>query len=140
MLSRLVASTRQKALYYVLGALLLAVATPALTAVTQPRSRFYLLQPVIYLSQPIPYCVAAALWLPWRSERARNVGLVLARLLFIGAALFYVPVLTGLLPTGGDMIALGYVLFAIVTTGAVLVATVVGFGVSRILQTRRAGS
>jgi hypothetical protein len=125
-----VTSTRRKAFYYVLGGLLLAVGTPAMTALTQPGARFYLLQPVIYIWQPIPYALAAALWLPWRSERARKVGVVLARLLFIGAALFYVPALTGLVPTGGDMIGLGYILFAIVTTAAVLVATLVGFGVS----------
>jgi hypothetical protein len=126
----LVSRTRRKALYFILGGLLLAVGTPALTALTQPQVRFYLLQPVIYMWQPIPYCLAAALSLSWRSVRASRVGLVLARLLFFGAALFYLPVLTGLLPTGGDMIALGYVMFAIVTIGAVLVVTLVGFGVS----------
>jgi hypothetical protein len=131
-----VASTRTKTFYYVLGSLLLAVGEPLIVAFTQPGARFYLLQPIIYVFQPLPFIVAAALWLPWGSERARTVGLVLARLLFIGTALLYVPQLTGLVPTGGDMIGLSFILFALVTMGAVLVMTAVGFGASWFLGRR----
>ena len=132
------ASTRTKASCYVLGGLLLAVGQPVIAALTDPGIRFYMLQPLIYIVQPIPYAVAAALWLPWRSARSARVGLVLARLLFIGAALFYVPIIFGLVGTGSDMVGLGYILFSGVTTAAVLVATLLGFAISTILR-RRAG-
>jgi hypothetical protein len=106
------------------------------TAVFQPGARFYLLQPIVFGAQVIPNLVAAALWLPWRSARASKVALVLAGVLFVASALFYIPVITGLLPTGGDMIALGYVLFGFVTVISILVATVIGFAVSWILWRR----
>jgi len=61
---------------------------------------------------------------------------VLAGVLFVASALFYIPIITGLVPTGGDMIALGYVLFAIVTLISILVATVIGFAVSWMLARR----
>jgi hypothetical protein len=45
--------------------------------------------------------------------------------------------MTGITPTSGDMIALGYIVIALVTTAAILVATIVGFGVSWFIHRRR---
>ena len=134
------AATRTKAFSYILGGLLLAVGQPAISALTDPGQRFYMLQPLIYIWQPIPYVVAAALWLPWGSARAARVGLVLARLLFVCAALFYIPIMTGLVGSGSDMVVLGYILFSIVTTAAVLLATLIGFATSWIRRPRAGGA
>jgi len=90
----------------------------------------------VFAAQVIPNLVATGLWLPWPSARASKVALLLARIFFFASALFYIPVMTGILPTSGDMIALGYVLFAMVTVAAILVATVVAFAVSWILARR----
>ena len=127
---------KRKTLYFLLGTAALSIGTPAIVAATQPGERFYLLQPIVFGAQVIPNLVAAVLWLPWRSPRASKVALVLAGILFAASALFYIPIVTGLVPTGGDMIALGYVLFALVTGASIVVATVIGFAVSWILATR----
>lgn len=129
--------TKRRTLYLLVGSAVLSIGTPAIVAVTQPGARFYLLQSIVFGAQVIPNLVAAALWLPWRSARAAKVGLILAGLLFGASVLFYIPVLTGIVPTGGDMIALGYVLFAFVTVASILVATVVAFAVSWMLGRRR---
>jgi len=128
--------TKLRTLYFLLGSALLSIGTPAITAVTQPDARFYLLQPQLFIGQIIPNLVAAGLWLPWRSTRASKVGLLLAGLLFVASVLFYVPILTGILPTGGDMIGLGYLLFAVVTLVSIFTATVIAFMVSWILARR----
>lgn len=129
--------TKRRTLYLLVGSAVLSIGTPAIVAVTQPGARFYLLQSIVFGAQVIPNLVAAALWLPWRSARAAKVGLILAGLLFGASVLLYIPVLTGIVPTGGDMIALGYVLFAFVTVASILVATVVAFAVSWMLGRRR---
>jgi len=129
-------ATKQKTLYFLLGSAVLSIGTPAIVAATQAGARFYLLQPIVFVAQVIPNLVATALWLPWPSARASKVALLLARIFFFASALFYIPVMTGILPTSGDMIALGYVLFAMVTVAAILVATVVAFAVSWILARR----
>ena len=41
-----------------------------------------------------------------------------------------------MVPTGGDMIALGYVMFALVTVVSILAATAIGFVVSWMLARR----
>ena len=128
--------TKQKTLYCLLGSALLSIGTPAVVAWTQPGARFYLLQPIIFAGQALPNLLAAGLWLPWRSARAERVGLRLAVLLFAASALLYIPVLTGILPTGGDMIGLGYILIALITMASILAATLVGFGVSWMLAKR----
>jgi hypothetical protein len=97
--------TRRKTVYFLLGSLLLAIGTPAYLALTRSGARFYLLQPMIFAMQAIPRFLAAALWLPWRSARASRIGLRLAGVLFFADVLLDIPILTGLLPTGGDMIA-----------------------------------
>lgn len=128
--------TKVKTLYLLAGSAVLSIGTPAIVAATQPGARFYLLQPVVFGAQVVPNLVAAALWLPWRSARATKVGFILAGLLCGGSILFYLPILTGVVPTGGDMIALGYLLFAFVTLVSILVATVVAYIVSWMLERR----
>jgi hypothetical protein len=128
--------TKKKTVYFLLGSAVLSIGTPAIVAAIQPGARFYLLQPIVFGGQTIPNLVAAALWLPWRSARATKVGLILAGLLFGASVLFYIPILTGIVPTGGDMIALGYMLFAFVTLVAILAATAVAFTVSWALAKR----
>lgn len=128
--------TKRRMLYLLAGSAALSIGTPAIVAATQPGARFYLLQPIVFGAQVIPNLVAAALWLPWRSARASKVGLLLATLLFVASVLFYLPVLTGIVPTGGDMIALGYLLFAFVTLVSILVVTAVAYTVSWMLARR----
>jgi hypothetical protein len=128
--------TKKKTVYFLLGSAVLSIGTPAIVAAIQPGARFYLLQPIVFVGQTIPHLVAAALWLPWRSARASKVGLILAGLLFGASVLFYVPILTGIVPTGGDMIALGYLLFAFVTVVLILATTGVAFTASWALGRR----
>lgn len=115
---------------------MLSIGTPAIVAATQPGERFYLLQPIVFGAQMVPNLAAAALWLPARSARAIKIGFILAGMLFAASLLFYIPILTGIVPTGGDMIALGYLLFAFVTLVSILVATAIAYAVSWILERR----
>jgi hypothetical protein len=131
---------KRKTAYLLVGTALLSMGTPLVVALTQPGARFYLLQPIVFVGQAFPNLLAAGLWLPWRSGRASRVGLWLAALLFAASALLYIPVMTGITPTGGDMIALGYILIALVTTAAIVVATIVGFGVSWFIHRRRSSN
>jgi hypothetical protein len=48
--------------------------------------------------------------------------------LFIVVVLIYIPMLTGLWPTGGDMVGLGFILIGIGITVLVLFGTLVAFG------------
>lgn len=120
---------RRRILSFLLGGLACAIGTPAYLAHAHPHLRFYLLQPMIFGVQSLPYVVAAALWLPWRSPQASRLGHVLAGILFLAAVLLYVPMLTGLWPTGGDMVGLAFFLIAIGTIASILVVTLVAFGV-----------
>ena len=112
---------------WLLGALALAVGTPAVLGVLHSGARFYLLQTYIFLVQAFPYLVAAALWLPWRSPDAARIAHSLARVLFYAAAVFYATLLTGIFPVGGDMIGLGVILIALTTLALVVVATLLAF-------------
>jgi hypothetical protein len=134
--SRFWTTTKRRTLYLLLASAVLSVATPAIVAATQPGARFYLRYPLIFGAQLVPSLMAAALWLPWRSARATTTGLVLASVLCIGSVLFYVPVATGIIPTGGDMIAVGYVVLAFGTLVAILAATVIAFAVVWTLDKR----
>ena len=125
-----------RTLYLLAGSAVLSIGTPAIVAATQPGARFYLLQPIVFGGQVVPNLVAAALWLPGRSARALKIGFVLSGLLFVASLLFYIPIVTGIVPTGGDMIALGYLLFAFVTMVSILVATVLAYVVSWTLDRR----
>ena len=120
--------SRKRTLHLLLGALGLATGTPIVLALTRPGLRGYLLQPEIIAGQCLPYVLAALLWLPWRAPDGIRAGQVLAGLLLLSAVLLYIPVLTGLLPTGGDMVGLGYLLIAAVTTAAIPVLTVAALG------------
>lgn len=129
--------TKRRTAGFLLGAAVLSIGTPAVTAFTQPGARFYLLQTMVFAGQVFPNLLAAGLWLPWRSAWASKVGLWLSAVLFGASALFYLPVMTGIVPTGGDMIALGYLLFAIVTSISIVVVTLLTFGVGAFLERRR---
>jgi hypothetical protein len=119
--------TKRNTHLWLLGALAFAVGTPALLGLLNSGSRFYLLQPGLFLIQAIPYLVAGALWLPWRSSDAARTAGILARALFFAAAVFYATMLTGIFPVGGDMIGLGFLLIALFTIALVVAGTVVAF-------------
>jgi hypothetical protein len=129
--------TKRKTAYFLLGTALLSLGQPLVVALTDSGARFYLLQPLIFEWQAFPNLLAAGLWLPWRSAWASKVALQLSTLLFIASALFYIPTMIGLVPIGGDMVALGYILFALVTAASIVVATVIGFGVAWYVHRRR---
>lgn len=127
-------TTKRRTLYFLLGGLVLAIGTPAYLGLTRPGMAAYLLNPEIIAAQSVPYFLSAGLWLPWRSPRAGAVGQVLAGLLFGVAALLYIPMLTGLLATGGDMVGLGFFLIAAVSTVSIFLVTLVAFGVLWVRQ------
>ena len=120
-------TTKRRTLYFLLGGLLLSIGTPVYLGLARPGMAVYLLNPVVFAAQSLPYLLAAGLWLPWRSPRAGTIGQVLAGLLFLVAALLYIPMITGLWATGGDMVALGFFLIALGTSLSVLFVTLVAF-------------
>jgi hypothetical protein len=138
--SRFWTPTKRRTLYLLLASAVLSVGTPAIVAATQPGARLYLRYPLIFGAQVVPSLVAATLWLPWRSARAARMGLVLASVLCIGSVLLYVPVATGILPTGGDMMAVGYVVLAFGTAVAILAATAIAFALVWALEKRESRS
>jgi hypothetical protein len=115
-------------LYFLAGGLALAVGTPAYLGLSHRDLSVYLLHPMIFGCQILPYAVGAALWLPWRSPAISAIGQILAGILFLSSALLYLPLLTGLTHLSGDMIGLSFILVAIVTTSAVVLVTVAAFG------------
>src|SRR5262245_26375221 len=102
--------TKRRTLYFLVGALMLSVGTPAYLGLARPGMAGYLLNPIVFAAQSLPYLLAAGLWLPWRSARAGTIGQVLAGVLLLVASVLYIPMITGLWPTGGDMVALGFFL------------------------------
>ena len=74
-------TTKRRTLYFLLGGLLLSIGTPAYLGLARPGMAAYLLNPVVFAAQSLPYLLAAGLWLPWRSARASTIGQVLAGLL-----------------------------------------------------------
>jgi hypothetical protein len=120
-------ATKRRTLYFLLGGLLLSIGTPAYLGVARPGMAVYLLNPLVFVAQCLPYLVAAGLWLPWRSARASTIGQVLAGLLFLVAAFLYIPMITGLWATGGDMVGFGFFLIAIGRTLSLLLVTLVVF-------------
>ena len=118
---------RRNTLRWILAALAFAVGTPLLLGLVRASVRFYLLQPAIVLIQAFPYLIAMALWLPWRSADLIRVAPLLARALFFAAALFYLTMLTGIFPVGGDMIGLGFILIALGTLALIVIGTVLAF-------------
>ena len=125
-------SARRQTLLFLIGGLVLSVGTPVLLAITRPDVAGYLFQPVILVGQILPYLLGAALWLPSRTQGVAKAGVVLAGVLFLSACLLYGSILVGLIPTGGDMIGLGFLMIDAITTVTVLVLTIIAFGVIRL--------
>lgn len=117
--------TKRYALGCLLGGLALAVATPAYLAYAAPHLAGYLLHPVLFLLQIVPYLLCGALWLPWRAPRAATTALVLSLLLLLAAAIIYVPMILARGTRGGDMIGLAFVGISVATTVAVLLVSAV---------------
>ena len=118
-----------RALGLIVAGLLLAVGTPWYLAFADPAIRGYLFHPVLFAIQAAPYLLAALLWLPKRFRLSAASAQVLAALLFLSSVLFYIPMLVGLVPTGGDMIGLAFVAIAIGTGVGIVVITLVAYGV-----------
>jgi hypothetical protein len=121
-------TTKRRTVYLLLCGLLLSVGTPAHLALSRPGSAGYLLHAEIFAGQSLPYLLAAVLWLPWRSARACELGQVLAGLLLLAAGLLYVPMLTGLWATGGDMVGLAFLAIAGVLTVSLVLITLAACG------------
>ena len=127
---------------YAVGLLLagcgLALGTPLYLARAAPHLTVYLRNAVILFVQPVPYLVCAALWLPWRAPAAATTALILAATLLVAALALYVPMLVAPGARGGDMIGLAFILIAVVTTGALCVASAIaGLVLWRRQRTRR---
>ena len=122
-------AARLRSLALILAGLALAVGTPAFLAFTYPGIRGYLAHAILFAAQALPYLLAALLWLP-RFLRLSSASIqALAVLLFLSAAALYVPMLTGLVPMGGDMVGLAFMVTAAGTIVGVVMATVVAVGV-----------
>jgi ABC-type xylose transport system permease subunit len=125
-LTRPVNTRRRRTLGFLLVGLLLAVATPGYLAWSLGLE-VYLLHPAIFAAQAVPYLLAGAFWLPFRTAPATSISQGLAGLLLIAAGILYVPMLTGLLPMGGDMVALAFALIDVVTLIFVLAVTAIAY-------------
>ena len=128
---------RRRTLGLLLAGLLLAVLTPVYLAIALGLEG-YLLHPAIFAAQAVPYLLAGALWLPCRTPPATSIGQGLSGLLLVSAGLLYIPMLTGLLSMGGDMVGLAFISISVVTVAAVLAVTVIAHSVLYIRR-RRAG-
>jgi len=133
-------ANRRRTVGLLLAGLLLAVGTPGLVGLVRPGVRFYLLQPPILLWQAIPYLLAGALWLPFRSPPGTTIGRRLAGLLLLTAGLLHVPMLIGIFPLGGDMVGMVFVYATILTTLAIVVTTLIAYGVLYLGRRKRAGT
>ena len=105
------------------GGLALAVGTPVYLTRAEPDLAGYLMHPELLLSQAVPYLLCAGLWLPWRSPSVAPTALAFSGLLLLASLLLYVPMLVQPQSVGGDMVGLGFLLIAGVTTAAVAVAS-----------------
>ena len=110
------------------GGLALAVGTPVYLTQAEPDLAGYLMHPELLLVQAGPYLLCAGLWLPWRNPPVATTALALSGLLLLAALLLYVPMLLRPRSVGGDMVGLGFLLIAGVTTAAVAVASLGAFG------------
>ena len=126
--SRFWTTTKRRTLYLLLASAVLSVGTPAIVAATQPGARFYLRYPLSSARSLSPPCGCGAVAAV--AFGASNQHGIRPRLGVVsGSVLFYVPVATGIIPTGGDMMAVGYVVLASGTLVAILAATVIAFAV-----------
>ena len=138
-------TTKRRTLYFLVGGLLLSIGTPAYLGVARPGMAVWLLNPIIFAAQSLPYLLAAGLWLPWRSARASTIGQVLAALLFLVAAVVYIPIIAGLwnlwdgLPVG-DFVAFWFLLISIGTALSLVLVTLVAFGMLWLRQRRPSAS
>ena len=108
-----------------LGAMTLALMTPAYLIHVRPSSAVYHRNLFVFACQIIPYAVCAVLWLPARFAEASKIAFGLSAALFAAACLLYVPVFVHPGMVGGDMVGLGYILVCIVTTAAVVAISIV---------------
>lgn len=129
-------TTRRRTLALLLAALVLAVGTPGFLALARDDLRGYLLHPAIFVMQATPYLLAGAFWLPFRTKPATTVAQWIAGALLLAALLLYLPMVTGLLPTGGDMVGLTFVAITVVTISAIAVVTVVAWGLLYVRRRR----
>ena len=108
-----------------LGAMTLALMTPAYLIHVRPGSAVYHRNPFVFASQVIPYAVCAVLWLPAPTASAPKIAVGLSTALFVAACLLYVPVFMHPELVGGDMVGLGYILVCLVTTAAVVAISII---------------
>ena len=60
-----------------------------------------------------------------------SIGLILSGVLALCSCLLYAAILTGLIPTGGDMMGLGFLIIDAVTSLALIVLTLTAFALLR---------
>lgn len=127
--------SRRRILGLLVAALLLAVGTPAYLALSGAGAN--LLHPEIFAVQTTPYLLAAVLWLPVRSAPSLTAGQWVAGLLLLTAAVLYLPMVTALVPMGGDMVGLAFTFTTGITLVVLAAATVIAHAV---LYLRRRGA
>jgi hypothetical protein len=125
---------KRYAALFLLGAMTLALMTPAYLIHVRPGSAVYHRNPYVFASQVIPYAVCAALWLPVRTASAAKIAFGLSTALFVAACLLYVPIFLHPELVGGDMVGLGYILVCLVTTAAVVAISIIA---AIVVATRR---
>jgi len=111
-----------------IAAFAIAMLTPLYISYAIPSASVYHRNGMVFLTQTIPYAVFAAIWLPIRRPGAAKMAHRIALLLFVAACLIYLP--SWVRPrSGGDMVGLGYILACLVTTGVVVVLSIVALTV-----------
>lgn len=107
--------------------MVLSTGTPLYLAVARGLET-YLLHPLLFLAESLPFLLAGCLWLPYRERPRTSVGQGLAVALLVAAALIHVSMLTGLVSVGGDMVALTFTLIGAGMSLVVIVVTVFAQG------------
>jgi hypothetical protein len=118
-----VSGPKRRAAASLIGGLALALATPAYVATVAPYTAPYLLHPVIFVIQALPYVACAGLWLPWSSSWTDRPALFAGVALFGASLAVYVPMMWTAGGNGGDMMALGYLAVSAALMLGVLVAS-----------------
>lgn len=104
----------------ILAAFVLAEVTPLYVVNAAPQMRTYLMHPMIFISQAIPFAVCALLWLPWKSASTAQGARILAVILFAITVAFVAPSWWSPGKHSGDMVGLGYIMGSIALTSVVL--------------------
>jgi hypothetical protein len=117
-------AVRQRTVEMLIAGLALSTGTPLYLALSNGLET-YLLHPGLFLVVSVPFVLAGALWLPYRTKPGTTAGLAVSGVLLLAAVLIHMPMLTGLVPMGGDMVALAFVVIALalglfVVTGTAL--------------------